>query len=283
MTTKTYVRHILQREMGFPPVPVGTDFAIKRVVRTVRGSQFRVVDDCNYESVVALMLAGTAVFVSAGRRFVLTPGMVYLQRQGSSTSIRAASREFELHLVAVDGGAFVTWLDTYLAGQHAFSVAHPHRIEQILQQMMAEARSGRMHRGEICSDYLRILVRKIADERSQRSRRGKSTAFRTYLACQQTMDEQFLSLGSIAEVAEAHGITTAYLWRLFKECGGCTPSAYLRRRKMDEAAELLATTPLLIREIADRLGYADQYVFSKSFRHSSGLSPSEFRHRHSRA
>jgi YesN/AraC family two-component response regulator len=47
--------------------------------------------------------------------------------------------------------------------------------------------------------------------------------------------------------------------------------------RIDRAKELLATTDMSIREIAEAVGYADQNYFSRMFRKFTGLSPSSYK------
>lgn len=46
---------------------------------------------------------------------------------------------------------------------------------------------------------------------------------------------------------------------------------------MLEARRLLGFTPLSVKEIAARLGYADPFHFSRAFKGATGLSPQAYR------
>ena len=46
---------------------------------------------------------------------------------------------------------------------------------------------------------------------------------------------------------------------------------------MEKAKKLLVDSSLIIKEIAQNVGYNDQNYFSKAFKQKYGLSPSEFR------
>jgi AraC family transcriptional activator of pobA len=49
-----------------------------------------------------------------------------------------------------------------------------------------------------------------------------------------------------------------------------------------EAARLLRFSDLTIKEIAARLGFSDQFAFSKAFKRQRGESPLDFRGRYGR-
>ena len=63
----------------------------------------------------------------------------------------------------------------------------------------------------------------------------------------------------------------------FKNSVGLTPGHYIFRCKMKKAIELISTTDMKITEIAQSLGFADQYSFSKAFKRSFGEAPSDFK------
>ena len=81
----------------------------------------------------------------------------------------------------------------------------------------------------------------------------------------------------LAELARPAGVHPAHLARSFRRWYGCTPGHYLRRRRLEEAARLLATTDRPVVEIALGLGFYDQAHLTRRFRRPHGLSPARFR------
>jgi YesN/AraC family two-component response regulator len=80
-----------------------------------------------------------------------------------------------------------------------------------------------------------------------------------------------------AAVAEAQAVSAPYLSRLFHEYAGVSPSRYLTGYRMEQAKKLLRDSRLSIGEIAERVGYPDPFHFSKTFKNTVGVSPSQFR------
>jgi|GEM_PF-4646089 len=87
---------------------------------------------------------------------------------------------------------------------------------------------------------------------------------------------------SLAEHAQAHGVSVGHLSRLFTALTGHTFREELRRARMAKACRLLQETDLKISAIAARLGVCDPSQFSSDFRRATGLTPSQYRVRHSR-
>lgn len=65
----------------------------------------------------------------------------------------------------------------------------------------------------------------------------------------------------------------------FTLTAGLSPGAYRIRRRMEQAQDLLASSPLSVAEVSGRLGFDEPANFSKHFRSHCGCSPSEFRTR----
>jgi AraC-like DNA-binding protein len=82
------------------------------------------------------------------------------------------------------------------------------------------------------------------------------------------------TLGEIA--AECH-INNAYLCRLFRRYSDQTPGHFLLRLKMNHAAELLQQPGALVKTVAEEVGFADPFHFSRAFASVFGLPPSAFR------
>ncbi len=81
---------------------------------------------------------------------------------------------------------------------------------------------------------------------------------------------------SIEELAAVACVSQATLHRMFKKATGVPPLGYVRRMRLNQAADLLLANRYSIAEIAARLGYADAFCFSKSFKKQFGVSPSQF-------
>lgn len=87
---------------------------------------------------------------------------------------------------------------------------------------------------------------------------------------------------SLHDISAAAKVSPNYLCRLFKQNTGFSPMAYLTLLRHSKAEELLLRSLQNCTEIADAIGYGDIHVFSRSFKKTSGLSPTEFRRLHAR-
>jgi AraC family transcriptional regulator len=82
---------------------------------------------------------------------------------------------------------------------------------------------------------------------------------------------------ALAELAAAVSVHPVTLARAFRRTFGCTVGEYLRRLRIERAAERLAAGSETLAEIALAAGFADQSHFSNVFRRRLGMSPSAYR------
>ena len=82
---------------------------------------------------------------------------------------------------------------------------------------------------------------------------------------------------TIENIADACGLNRSYLSRLFKHATGYSPQSYLQEYRMKKASALLLESAETINNIALLVGYSDTFTFSKAFKRSKGVSPSEYR------
>jgi AraC family transcriptional regulator len=87
-----------------------------------------------------------------------------------------------------------------------------------------------------------------------------------------------IELRSLAALA---GVSARHFERAFRQSMGMPPHAYVLRRRLDAAREMLITRlELPIEHIALRLGFSSSSHFSSAFRQRIGCSPTEFRKGH---
>src|SRR6185295_9447946 len=84
---------------------------------------------------------------------------------------------------------------------------------------------------------------------------------------------------SLGEMAESVNLSPPYFCYLFKSITGVPPARYLKSLRMQQAATLLTTTFLSVKEIVRRVGCTDESHFVRDFKRIYGRTPSEYRHK----
>ena len=83
---------------------------------------------------------------------------------------------------------------------------------------------------------------------------------------------------TLEKMAESVNLSAPYFCYLFKSITGVPPAKYLKTLRMRQAATLLTTTFLSVKEIVRRVGLADDSHFVRDFKRFYGRTPSEYRH-----
>lgn len=84
---------------------------------------------------------------------------------------------------------------------------------------------------------------------------------------------------TLTQIAREAGLSESYLNAIFKEYIKCAPMDYYINMKMMQACHLLCSTDLRIYQVAQLLGYDNQYYFSRAFKKVLGMPPKAYKER----
>ena len=93
----------------------------------------------------------------------------------------------------------------------------------------------------------------------------------------QLIETQLAERVTVPTLAAAVHLDPSYFSLLFRRVTGVPPLRYVIRRRLDRSFELLSTTAMPLREVAQRCGFSDALYFSRAFRRSQGVPPTEYR------
>ncbi len=97
----------------------------------------------------------------------------------------------------------------------------------------------------------------------------------------QFMQENMHQSLTLAMLAQNVNSSASHYSAVFKKKTGFPPIEYLNHLKIQKACQFLQFTALRIKEIAFKVGFEDQYYFSRLFAKTMGFSPSEYREQRS--
>ena len=126
----------------------------------------------------------------------------------------------------------------------------------------------------ICIDNLKILLyeKRVSEE-------GKAGVKNERVITEITryMQEHLAEEVSLSVLSEEFHLNPQYISQLFKNEIGVGFLSYLTNIRMEKAKKLLVTTQLSMVEIAEQTGYGDYRVFTKVFKKTEGITPSQYR------
>ena len=100
--------------------------------------------------------------------------------------------------------------------------------------------------------------------------RSKSETLLSYI--NQNLDKKI----TVEELANLVNLSPDYLAVQFKSIIGFTIIQYINRCRIDQAKVLMVNEDMLIKEVAAKVGFGDEFYFSKTFKKYEGMSPREF-------
>lgn len=122
-----------------------------------------------------------------------------------------------------------------------------------------------------------VLLQELYDQ----SRKPETGTPRPYEAAIRrqvaSIREQPGSVPKIRDLAKAMALSPDHYSRIFKKTVGQSPRELVQEARLERACQLLRETPLGITEIAEQVGYADVFQFSRIFKRRRGVAPSRWR------
>ncbi len=237
---------------------------------------------------VFLVERGQAWHVVNGIEQRLTPGTVVFMRPSDVHAIAAERGTCQIinimfrtetaeHLVTRYADAFAGrffWSPGLLPA--TTTLAGP-RIERAINTMLELQTTHR--RLELIEEFLMTLLVRVVD---LPSKSGEKLPGWLVDACTRAREPEVFRLGAAALVAEA-GRGHEHVCRAMKAHLGLTPTAYINRIRMEQAALMLASSNAPIADVALACGIENLSHFYRTFRRHYGRTPRSYRQEHGRS
>lgn len=148
-------------------------------------------------------------------------------------------------------------------------------VQGLLEQMLREFEEKRVGYRSVLKGGLQILLAKtLRAMRREGEVHGVDLQFSELVSYIEENLSQRLTPGDLAARCF---YSPAYFCRVFKACYGVSPSAYIRKKRIDKAAQLLCGTEHRVEEVIRLVGYSDRKLFFKHFKEQTGKTPGAFR------
>ena len=92
------------------------------------------------------------------------------------------------------------------------------------------------------------------------------------------LDRHYAESITTQTLSSTFGYVPSYLSLLFRREYGCSPADYLQNIRIERAKDILKHEKgVFVKEVAFRVGFKNQFHFSKTFKTIVGVQPSEYR------
>jgi len=214
----------------------------------------------------------------AGRNHDLKPGVIFAYGPGIRQHITSnPHKPLVKYFVDFAGTQSRQWIRrSGLAPGKVSHVFPPNEIQPLFDELIRSGQRGTRHSPELCHQLLGCLGMKLLEARAP-LKDADSPAYATYQTCRQYIAEHSRELRTLAQIAQAGHLDSAYLCRLFRRYDHQSPYQYLTRLKMNDAASQLQHPHALVKNVATDLGFTNPFHFSRVFKSVFGISPEAFR------
>jgi AraC-like DNA-binding protein len=230
-------------------------------------------------------------FVAQGQGRLKLAGQAYELKAGTVFSY---GPDIPLEIIPDDRGTMVKYFVDF-AGAEAqgllqrygpvpgsvIQTSAPYDVLALFDSLIRSGLAGTPLSPQITAVILEHLILKVADTAIPAGA-ADTPAFSTYRRCQRYLEEHWPELTSLDQAAHKCHVDPAYLCRLFTRFDHQSPYQFLLRLRMTRGAELLLTPGTSVKQVAEELGFADAFHFSRIFKKLMGLPPTQFarlRHR----
>lgn len=93
------------------------------------------------------------------------------------------------------------------------------------------------------------------------------------------IDEHVDTNMTLKEISDILGLDYKYASNVFKKDTGMGFNKYVMNRKLEFSKKLLESTDLTVQNISEKLGFNNAYYFTRTFKNTFGISPTEYRKR----
>lgn len=260
---------------GWPLYPHGFEETIRN------GSIFYSEQSCSH-MIVVLMLEGELLYNCQDKECIVEPGDIFIIPVGTDYTFKTAREKYYHKLVIEIKGSLLPVICSTLR------LDYPQKLKASsgnIAEMEKTFREFEKILSEVPLDNQTNALAQIYGLLAQLSLMGENATVSKRpplvdAVCVKLENKISVSL-NMSELAKELGTCKSLLNRQFRAETGLSPLQYHIHAKMREAKRLLTYTNLTIKEIAYRVGYANQLYFSNAFRKSNDMSPREFRN-HSR-
>ena len=94
-----------------------------------------------------------------------------------------------------------------------------------------------------------------------------------------SLNQEYRQHRTVNYYADRQGLTPRHFADIVKHESGYTPMEWINMVTINQAKNLLRQPNIMVKQVADELGFPEQFTFRKYFKTHTGISPSEYQTR----
>lgn len=169
----------------------------------------------------------------------------------------------------------------YVADINRQGIIHLHpkqfiTIQDMIDKMMEEQRSGEMFSGYMKSAILRqilVMIERARISQAEQVYEKDDPKYEGIIRSIEFIEEHYKDKLDIGKMAENLHLSGSHFRRLFKDVTGMPPGEYINRLRVVKSLQIMQKDGASIAEAAERVGIYDANYFSRLFKKIMGVPP----------
>jgi len=229
---------------------------------------------CSEYFVIEFVAEGKGAVSINGKEYSVEKGDVYILPPESTHSYRAdAKNPYRKLWCNFYSDTFAKLQTEYrLNDKHVF---HAPDCEKDFVRLVEIATFGSCINDEEWANVASILMNVLNKIAAREYRPEGSNTIATHV--KEILDGAVFDNITVENLAKQLFVSKLILTREFKNMYGMSPYHYYLDKKLSQAKLMLRRSTMSVKEISDKLCFADEHYFSGFFKRKVGVTPSEFR------
>ncbi|MDQ0061712.1 AraC family transcriptional regulator [Paenibacillus harenae] len=225
------------------------------------------------------IVRGKAVFRFGNEEIVAGGGhMVFYAPGQPQNYCYYAENTTEVYWIHFTGHAVHDYLEQFgLVGGSIYEIGSMDETVALYNKIIFELNMNKPFSGHVTTAYLLEMLALLGRKLQHGEEHHKARQHADITMIIGVMHERYSEQLVIADLARQCSLSPFRFIHKFKDVTGTTPLKYVTDIRMNEAKKLLSESSLHVREVASIVGYDNPLYFSRVFRSTVGMPPSEFK------
>lgn len=245
---------------------------------------------------VEFTIEGKKVVVERGNAIIIRPDVVHNARIVSAvadslvlyfgftkdrTNIKRSKTSLESFFNFADGQDETnSKIQPYIVISGSYKKSISNLMERIVEEKKDDNFSKELMMEILTVELMIVLSRALKKEWEANLQVKNGKARELVVLAKDYIDSNYESGITVANAASYVYLSQGYFTRAFRDEFGVSPMAYLMKKRIDKACELLENPEIKVSGIAIQAGFSSPQRFNVAFRKQMGQTPLEYRKQH---
>lgn len=228
---------------------------------------------------LALIIKSYGAFTLNDHTIIIEPNTFFLYKEGTPQFYRAYKEPFSndwFHF-KLEKGEEDYFEKLNIPFESPLPLSDPLPFSLIINSMANEQYDPKCYSDEIIRNYLNIFFLKISQEMKLTNKYNSQLHYDKMALMRSKIYTRPFEKWTVTELAHQITLSPYYFQRLYKKFFGISCMKDVINARMESAKYYLTQTDLSIKDIAELNGYDNIEHFTRQFKKSTGLTPSNYR------